>query len=86
MNSRVSRLSRLMTSRNVDAALRIVQNYETIVAANVVVGSASSCKVVGTILHVAKCKKVSFVQKSVSGQGDKKTRREAVYHRLVFCR
>jgi hypothetical protein len=49
----------------------------------VVPSSAAQVTLIGTILHIAKTKKLAFTTKSSS---EKRTRREGNYFRLVFCR
>ena len=72
-----------MEQRNTAGALALVRRYEVVVSANVSVSCSVNSKLLGTVLHVAKCKKVTF---NVKVGAEKKARRESAYYRLVFCR
>jgi ribosomal protein L21 len=77
-----SKIAMLVKKGKTDDALAAVAAFTVLVSNNVSVSGANKTMVKGMVLHIARSKKVTIAK----SQGDKKTKRELPYHRLVFCR
>ena len=80
--NRVTRITRLLYQRKLQDAIASVDRHETVFSWEVAVGTRKNEKLIGTVLHISKGKKLSFVY-TVAG---KKMKRDTTYHRLIFCR
>lgn len=61
MASSVSKLSFLLRKRRFDDAMAMVAPYQTVVSGNVSI-TETTAKVLGTILHVAKAKRLGYAK------------------------
>lgn len=81
MASCITKLAFLLKKGRVDEARASVEGYRHVISASVG-NNAEKCVLHGTVLHVSKSKKVGFFGK----MGEKRTKKEVTYFRLVFCR
>ena len=81
MASKISKLSLLLKRNRTSEINKELEKFTDEPSTNVTI-SGAKVKVTGLVLHVSKSKKLN-VQKTV---GDKRSRRELSYHRLIFCR
>ena len=70
-----------MSRGQLDRAVAAVAGYQTVVSTNVHTGG-QKVKLLGTVLHISKAKKLGFTRTFA----DKKAKCETTYFRLVFCR
>ena len=63
-------------------ANQVIDTWPIVLSTNVSFSGVERVKVLGTVLHVSKTKKLQYVRTV----GEKKMKKEANYHRLVFCR
>jgi len=71
----------MVQRKELQKVVAIVQTYKTLVSSSVST-TGELAKVLGTVLHVSKAKKVSFTAKI----GEKKMKRDVAYYRMMFCR
>jgi hypothetical protein len=77
----VTRFARMAANKDEKGIVRIVKDYRTIASTSVTYFGGQA-KVLGTVLHVSKGKKLTFTGRVA----DKKIKREISYYRMVFCR
>jgi hypothetical protein len=83
MSSRLSYLSMLLAQKRVEDAMKYIDGYQNVVSSVLVPSSGARRLIQGTVLHIAKSKKLSF---STRSNGEKKLKRDGNYLRLIFCR
>ena len=81
--STISRVSYWLKKGRRDDALAFARQHRVVVSGSVETGESGLVRLLGTVLHVSKGKKLSIAK---STTGDKKQRRDVNYFRLVFCR
>lgn len=83
MASVVTKFSDFIRNGKLDDAAAIISTWPVVLSSDVQVFSAEKCKLLGAVLHISRGKKVHVASKTV---GDKKSKRQVVYHRLLFVR
>ena len=78
----LSRFAMMVQEGKFNEIESLIYRYPTIVSTSASVTGQKS-KVLGTVLHVSKGKKITYNMKTV---GDKKIKKETAYYRMVFCR
>ena len=78
----LTRISLLLKKGRRADAIRVVNGYDLLLASSVR-NVAGNNRLHGTVLHIAKAKKV---QLSRSVSAEKRSKSEMSYYRLVFCR
>jgi len=78
-----SRITLMMKrgAAGIEQARVSIMNYEAVTSGQCK-STVNRQKIQGVILHVAKAKKLVYVK----GPAEKRSKKEANFHRLVFCR
>jgi len=74
-------LTSYLSRGQLDKAVNSVSTYQEVLSSTVTTGGAK-IRLSGTVLHISKMKKLGFAKPF----GDKKSKREVSYFRLIFCR
>ena len=82
MAGMLSRFALMIQECKFDEVKALIDRYPTIVSGSASVSGRKS-KVLGTVLHVSKGKKLTYNSKTTI---DKKIKKETAYYRMVFCR
>jgi hypothetical protein len=82
MVSVVTKFSSLIRAGKMDDAATMVEQWPVVVSSHVTMYGGERCKLLGTVLHVSKAKKLNVASKG----GEKKMKRDLAYHRLLFVR
>ena len=78
----LTRVAMLVRNGKLAEANQLIDTWPIVLSTNVSFSGVERVKVLGTVLHVSKTKKFQYVRTV----GEKKMKKEANYHRLVFCR
>ena len=84
MASVVTVIYKLIEKRKFDEAAATVAAWQEVKCIEVTPFGGEECKILGTVLHIARVKKVKV--STETGSGDKKQRRDLPYYRIVFVR
>jgi short-subunit dehydrogenase involved in D-alanine esterification of teichoic acids len=84
MASKISKLTLLLKKKRMNEIGQELARMKQELSTTVTICGAKS-KVIGLVMHVSKFKRLSVTTVN-KGVGDKRSRRELAYHRLVFCR
>lgn len=81
MASTVTVISKMLSNRDEKGVRKLVKDWPVICSSQVTVGGGRKTKLIGTLLHISKARKVL-----VTAGKEKKIKKELAYYRLMFIR